>query len=252
MHATTQFCILTLLALSCGASVHELKPTASGYCPSYTIINTRGTLEPQDESPGFTTINKRVMNAVSGGKIYNTSYPADFLQITCLCITSPNIPCPNTTYWGTEDIVKKISSTLMTSPDECFILEGYSQGASATVDAMPQLTGANFDAVKGVFLIGDPYHKPGLACNVDNMRGNSTINANGTFACRTKGIPSNWVSKTMDVCIYVSSTMLSPLNYALANYLCPGRWCLRLERWLWYQLTALAVPDRHSYPGAWY
>jgi hypothetical protein len=85
----------------------------------------------------------------------------------------------------------------------CFILEGYSQGAAATVDAMPQLTGANFDAVKGVVLIGNPKRKSGLACNVDNNGGTTTRNTNGIqagFGGRG-GIPSNWVSKVLDICI---------------------------------------------------
>lgn len=86
----------------------------------------------------------------------------------------------------------------------CFILEGYSQGAAATVNAMPKLTGASFNAVKGVFLIGDPEHKSGLACNVDSTGGTTTKNVNGLEAYQG-GIPSNWVSKTLDVCAYVSS-----------------------------------------------
>ena len=89
----------------------------------------------------------------------------------------------------------------------CFILEGYSQGAAATVNAMPKLTGANFNAVKGVFLIGDPEHKSGLACNVDSTGGTTTKNVNG-LSSYLGGIPSNWVSKTLDVCAYVSCDLL--------------------------------------------
>lgn len=193
MHATTLFSILPLLALSSGAPVEDTKRAASSSCASYTIINTRGTGEPQGESAGFRTINSRVLAAVSGGKTYNTVYPADFSQNSAA---------------GTHDIINKVTSTLKTSPNECFILEGYSQGAAATVNAMSQLTGANFDAVKGVFLIGDPEHKSGLACNVDNNGGTTTKNVNGLSATTSQGIPSNWVGKTLDVCIYVSSTTL--------------------------------------------
>jgi hypothetical protein len=105
---------------------------------------------------------------------------------------------------GTADIISKITSTLRTSPNECFLLQGYSQGAAATVDALPRLTGNSFNAVKGVFLIGDPDHKAGLACNVDNNGGTTTRNVNGLSAFGSQGIPSNWISKTLDVCIYVS------------------------------------------------
>jgi hypothetical protein len=89
----------------------------------------------------------------------------------------------------------------------CFILEGYSQGAAATVDAMPKLTGAAFNAIKGVFLIGNPHHKSGLACNVDSNGGTTTKNVNG-LTVFVGSIPANWVSKTLDVCAYVSHLVL--------------------------------------------
>lgn len=99
-------------------------------------------------------------------------------------------------------IVNEVKQRLAANAAECFLLQGYSQGAAATVNAMPMLTGAAFDAVKGVFLIGDPQHKSGLACNVDNHGGSTTRNVNGISALLGKSIPSNWISKTVDVCIY--------------------------------------------------
>lgn len=158
-----------------------LSPTA--------IINTRGTGEPQGQSSGFRTINSNVQSQVSGGTIYNTVYAAGFSQNSAA---------------GTTDIINRVNSGLSSNANECFILEGYSQGAAATVDALPRLTGNAFNAVKGVFLIGDPDHKSGLACNVDNNGGTTTRNVNGLSAALSQGIPSNWVSKTLDVCIYVS------------------------------------------------
>lgn len=68
------------------------------------------------------------------------------------------------------------------------------------MDALPKLTGANFDAVKGVFLIGNPRHKPNLACNVDASGGKTTAGASG-LAVMLQTIPDNWVSKTKDVCL---------------------------------------------------
>lgn len=100
--------------------------------------------------------------------------------------------------------MNKVQSTLASNPSECFVLEGYSQGAAGTVNALSMLTGASFDAVKAVFLIGDPLHKSGLTCNVDNNGGTTTRDVNGLSAVFAAGIPSNWVSKTRDVCIYVS------------------------------------------------
>lgn len=189
MYTPTLLSIVPLLAASFAAPVKEVKRAESASCPSYTIINTRGTSEPQGPSVGFRTMNSRVTAALDGGKTYDTVYPASISQ---------------NSEAGMTDIINKITSTLKTNPDECFILEGYSQGAQATVNAMPKLTGANFDAVKGVFLIGNPAHKSGLECNVDNNNGTTTRDVNGLSARLGGGIPSNWVSKTLDVCILVS------------------------------------------------
>ncbi|KAI0537569.1 A cutinase-like protein from cryptococcus Sp [Xylaria digitata] len=156
-------------------------------CPSYTIINTRGTGELQGQSAGFRIMNLQIISQLLGGKIYNTVYPADSTQ--------------NSTA-GTQDIINKISTTLSSSPDECFILQGYSQGAAATVNALPSLTGASFDAVKGVFLIGDPNHKSGLECNIDNNGGTTTKDVNGLSAELSEGVPDEWINKTSDICIF--------------------------------------------------
>ncbi|KAL1593163.1 hypothetical protein SLS60_010771 [Paraconiothyrium brasiliense] len=174
-----------LAATAYAAPVEDIVKRAG--CSSYTIINTRGTGEAQGPSAGFRTMNSAIQSQVPGGKIYNTVYPAGFDQNSAA---------------GTADIVKQVKAGLQSNPAQCFILEGYSQGAAATVNAMSQLTGANFDAVKGVFLIGDPLHKSGLDCNVDNNGGTTTKNVNGLSAFGGNSIPSAWISKTKDVCIY--------------------------------------------------
>ncbi|KAL6705467.1 hypothetical protein ACN47E_006732 [Coniothyrium glycines] len=187
MHFSTLFVAVSLLSLTSSAPVDDTKRAVSSTCPSYTIVSTRATGETQGSSAGFRTMNSRIQTALSGGKIYNTVYAASFSQNSAA---------------GTTDIVNKIVSTLKNSPNECFILQGYSQGAQATVNAMSKLRGASFDAVKGVVLIGNPAHKSGLACNVDNNGGTTTKNVNGMSVRSGGGIPSNWVSKTLDVCIY--------------------------------------------------
>ncbi|KAK3181821.1 hypothetical protein K4F52_006888 [Lecanicillium sp. MT-2017a] len=159
-------------------------PTPDG---GASIINTRGTTEPQGESLGFATVNAKVHESRPGGKTYNTVYPADWDQ--------------NSTA-ATEDIFNQVHAGLAANADECFILEGYSQGATATVDALARLTDAAFNAVKGVLLIGNPLHKAGLACNVDLDGGDSTFDVDGIWIVeeRSDGIPDNWVPKTLDVC----------------------------------------------------
>jgi hypothetical protein len=187
------------LTLAAVASVVEagVLPRAAA-CSSYTIIDTRGTGELQGPSAGFRTMNSNIMRQVPGGKVYDTVYAADFSQVSTL---------------GTQDIVRKVKNTLATNPNECFILEGYSQGAAATTNALSQLTGASFDAVKGVFLIGNPEHHPGLACNTDTNGGDTTDNVSGLSAALGQ-IPSNWVSKTLDVCNFVSRYGTEIVNYS--------------------------------------
>jgi hypothetical protein len=188
--------ILPLLALchlgfaAPASSSSDLFKRQNTGCSAYTIINTRGTTEPQAESSGFKTMNKAIQAAAPGGEIYNTVYPADSSQTSSI---------------GTEDIIAHITSTLQSDPEHCFVLEGYSQGAKSTVQAMPSLTGASFDAVKAVFLIGNPYHKSGLACNVDLDGGDSTLNVDGKSLTADNAIPENWVGKTLDVCNKVCS-----------------------------------------------
>ena len=184
------FISLSLLSVSTATPI--VKRATSSSCPRYTLVNTRGTAEPQGESSGFQTMNSAITRQLSGGDIYNTVYAASFNQDSSA---------------ATTDIINKVTSTLQSDPDHCFILQGYSQGAAATVNALPRLTGDAFDAVKGLFLIGDPDHKSGLACNVDNNGGTTTRDVNGVSIAFSAGIPANWISKTLDVCIYVSNLL---------------------------------------------
>lgn len=177
--------VLASLVLSASAAVLSERAT----CSSYTLIDTRGTGEAQGPSEGFITMNKNIMSQLSGGKEYDTVYPASYNQDSSA---------------GTQDIINHIETTLASNPKECFILEGYSQGAAAVVNALPKLTGANMKAVKGVFLIGDPEHKSGLACNVDINGGDTTKDVNG-LEIYEGNIPANWVALTLDVCNYVSA-----------------------------------------------
>lgn len=83
------------------------------------------------------------------------------------------------------------------------------------------LTDAAFAAVKGVFLIGDPVHKAGLACNVDLAGGNSTFDVDGVYVAAglKTGIPSDWIPKTLDVCNYVSLVFLAGLSRGILGFI---------------------------------
>jgi hypothetical protein len=176
---------LSILHFGNAAPAPSLLKRQNTGCSAYTIINTRGTTEPQAESSGFITMNKAIRSSIPGVETYNTVYPADSSQTSSV---------------GTDNIISHITSVLSSDPGHCFVLEGYSQGAKSTVQAMPSLTGEMFDAVKAVFLIGNPYHKAGLGCNVDIEGGESTLDVDGKSLTADNAIPDNWVGKTMDVC----------------------------------------------------
>ncbi|KAM0744347.1 hypothetical protein ACQRIT_001661 [Beauveria bassiana] len=164
---------------ACGAA------PAPSSCASYTIINARGTSEAQGESVGFKTMNQKVLAERSGGKVYDVVYAANWFQIS-----AP----------GTKDLIDQVGKILAQNPSECLILEGYSQGATVVVDALRKLTGPAFDAVKGVFLIGNTRHERGLACNVDMQGGDKTKYTTGILYLPGLGVPTDWVPKTLDVC----------------------------------------------------
>ncbi|KAF2729901.1 cutinase [Polyplosphaeria fusca] len=186
------FVLLSAALLLQAAPLNER--VVSSKCPSYTIINTRGTSESQGQSSGFRTMNSRITSQLSGGKIYSTRE------------------------LESQDIIDKISSTMRSSPKECFVLQGYSQGAAATVNALAKLTGASFDAIMGVFLIGDPLRKSGLSCNVDNNGGTTTRNVNGLSAFGSAGIPSNWQGKMLEGDGVCDTTQGAGINAAHLQY----------------------------------
>jgi hypothetical protein len=183
---------ITLAAVSAVQAVAVPRRSRESACDHYTIIDTRGNGTPQGPSTGFRIMNANIRMQVSGGTIYNTVYPAG-MDLNA----AP----------GTDAIVRHIHDTLDDNPNECFVLEGYSLGATATCDALPRLTGDSFRAVKAVFLIGNPEHKAGLDSNVDSLGGGTTKNSNGILVSRG-GIPEEWVSKTMDVCEFVSRSVV--------------------------------------------
>lgn len=134
-------------------------------------------------------MNALVMGSWTGGNQYFVQYPALWDQISVE---------------GTDDIVNKVTAISQELPNQCVLLEGYSQGAAATTNALNQLNGTAADQVKGVFLIGNPLRKPNLPCNVNNTGGTSTKSSVGVevkFLNNLPGVPDSFVNKTLDVCI---------------------------------------------------
>lgn len=196
--------LIACASLIAGAFAAPLE-RRDGACSKYTIIETRDSWEFYGPSSGFITMNEKIMTERAGGETYRTSYDASKFE--------------GMYDEGVSDIVNRIQTTLESDPNHCFALEGYGEGAVMTVMALPKLTGASFDAVKAVFLISNPTHKPGLACNVDSLAGRLTVDAEGEQI--EKGtIPDEWVSKSMDVCSDVDGrcgggySVPGPLEYS--------------------------------------
>jgi hypothetical protein len=81
-------------------------------------------------------------------------------------------------------------------------------GSAATVDALKTLSlnSAAGNAVKAVFLIGSPQHRPGKKSNVDQNGGSLTDYATGISGWVIgAGIPTEWDNsgKVLDVCYLV-------------------------------------------------
>jgi len=181
---------LSLLAVAVTAAVALAAPSKRA-CLDFILISTRGTGEPQGPSEGFITMIANVLAAIPNGQEQDTVYPADIEQ--------DSAP-------GTADIISRIQNNTASCPDIQFALLGYSQGATATVDALKQLgdpTSGTNNNIKAVFLIGDPEHEPGKQSNVDQNGGNTTDNATGIEGhVAGAGIPDAWDSsgRVLDVC----------------------------------------------------
>lgn len=162
---------------------------------STALVNARGTGEAQGESSGFVVMNAFVTGNMTGGQIYNVDYPANVDQDSSA---------------ATAEIIRNVrliaDGSSNTTLPPCVILQGYSQGASAVVDALQQLTDeAAMNVVRGVILLGDPRHKPGLLSNIDNDGLTSTRASPGAGnLLNLASLPDPYVDRTIDVCIYVS------------------------------------------------
>ncbi|PWN27185.1 alpha/beta-hydrolase [Jaminaea rosea] len=169
-------------------------PPPSTECTSYSIITTRGSLEEQGPSEPFIPLNKFITKALKPeGKEHDTVYAASWYQ-------NSNA--------GTGDIIKQVSEA---EPGHCFILEGYSQGATATVNALQHLND-HYDRILGVILFGNPCRSQGTPMlpatpQEDHkmpfwMSKDSPGILVGTLLCPTLDgvVPKNWRSKVMDIC----------------------------------------------------
>jgi hypothetical protein len=183
--------LLALPLLSTATPLNLNFPRTTTACHSYILINTRGTGEPQGESAGFHTMIASILHSVPGGASYNTSYPADITQHTTLA--------------GANDIIALISQGTQICPQQEYALLGYSQGATVTDRVLQYFPPSSQEGqrIRGVVLIGNPYHVPNRNGNVDERCGASTAGASGLgLGDDPYEIPDAWYAtgKVRDIC----------------------------------------------------
>lgn len=79
--------IALLTLLSAVANLALAAPAKRAACSAYTLIDTRGTAEAQGPSIAFKTMNSNILSKVSGGKEYDTVYPAAADQVSTAATT---------------------------------------------------------------------------------------------------------------------------------------------------------------------
>ncbi|EME46961.1 carbohydrate esterase family 5 protein [Dothistroma septosporum NZE10] len=186
MHYTS-----ALSALVAGLATVNAQSTT---CHSYVIISIRGTYELQGRSIAFTSMINDTFAAIPGGIEYDAVYPAAVNQ---------------TAYLGADDVTRYITTGLQSCPSQKYAILGYSQGASATMLTLANITDSStpiYNAIKAVLVVGNPYHVPNATLNIDEFGGSSTrkypgatYNANNAS---TRGIPEIYYQngKLLDIC----------------------------------------------------
>ncbi|KAG4443429.1 hypothetical protein IFR05_001108 [Cadophora sp. M221] len=206
-----------LFLLMAQTSVNAAPVEARDTCHKYVIISTRGTNEPQGPSAGFVGMIDQTLSAVPGGIEYDTVYPAG----------------DDTQSQGAADIINYINSGLIPCPDQKYALLGYSQGATATAEALNHFndtSSAGFQAISAALVIGNPTHVPNQAANFDQNGGRATFGATGAltpFPRYTKISPAWYATtKLRDICyendaVCVGLTLSAIVNL-FANHLLYG------------------------------
>lgn len=181
--------LLALPILSAATPVNS--PRAD--CHDYILINTRGTGEPQGESIGFRGMIAKILHDVPGGNSYNTRYLAapDATQYSTLI--------------GSKDIIELIEEGTKNCPAQEYALLGYSQGATVTNQVLQHFATSSPEGqmIKGVVLIGNPYHLSNKEGNKDENCGESTACASGILiGSQPYEIPDDWYAtgKVRDIC----------------------------------------------------
>lgn len=184
--------------------------TVNGQCKDYVIVSTRGTYEKQGASIAFKNMTFNTFAKVPHGSLYNTVYPASTED--------------GSVYKGAAAIVDFIDNGIRTCPQQSYALLGYSQGASATNIALRNYTrigSPGYQAIKAVFLVGNPEHKPYQAANYDEKGGKTTNGFIGSGYFSGARTPEIWYQNTrlLDLCYIDDIVCNGPTADAAKNKL---------------------------------
>ncbi|KAL5314159.1 hypothetical protein ACEPPN_018583 [Leptodophora sp. 'Broadleaf-Isolate-01'] len=186
-------------------------------CHKYVIISTRGTNEPQGPSSGFVGMIDQTLSAVPGGIEYDTVYPAG----------------DDTQSQGAADIINYINAGLIACSGQKYALLGYSQGATATAEALNHFndtSSAGLQAIRAALVIGNPTRVPNQPANFDQNGGRATFGATGVLTTipRYTKISPAWyaTTKLRDICYendaVCAGLTLSAIVNLFANHLLYG------------------------------
>ncbi|KAJ4355721.1 uncharacterized protein N0V89_003741 [Didymosphaeria variabile] len=151
--------------------------------------------------------------AIPGGIEYDAVYPAAANQ---------------TAYFGADDVTRYMNNGLQNCPQQQYAILGYSQGASATMLTLNNITdpsSAAYKAIKAVLVVGNPYHVAGASVNVDENGGNATKNFPGVVynanSAGSRGIPQIYYDngELVDIC-HTEDSICAPA-YPNASFI-PG------------------------------
>lgn len=141
--------------------------------------------------------------AIPGGIEYDAVYPAAQSQ---------------TAYLGANDVTRFINNGLQECPRQQYAILGYSQGASATMLTLNNITdpsSAAYKAIKAVLVTGNPYHVPDASANVDENGGDASKKYPGALYdaknASSRGIPQIYYDSgtLIDIC-YQHDSVCAP------------------------------------------
>ncbi|KAE8236747.1 hypothetical protein A4X13_0g9041 [Tilletia indica] len=189
------FSTLFLFGIGLAASINTLSGVAAAaVCKDYVVLSARGTFDPPGPEYNLKQIVATTLNNLPNGAAVDVDYPAQASVAS--------------TQAGVSWVRRYLQEANQACPQQKYALLGFSQGAMVMAEAAGGFASAGdpvYDAIKVVFMAGNPFHVPNRVGNVDEQGGHSTAAAPGT-AMKDDPNPAELDrfaadGKVMDVCL---------------------------------------------------